>query len=71
MGVVTKDENIFSLCFTDDQVIVAQDKDDAAYMIQTVLEEDTTWGIASKNFFLGGGRLKRYLIIDVSEVEDL
>lgn len=59
MGVVTKDENIFSLCFTDDQVIVAQDKDDAAYMIQTGLEEYTTWGIAS-NFFLGGGRrLKR------------
>ena len=46
MGVpLSEVETLFTLCFADDQVVVAQDQDDAEYMIRKLVEEYRKWGL--------------------------
>ena len=46
MGVPSGDfETPFTLCFADDQVVVAQDQDDAEYMMRKLVEEYRKWGL--------------------------
>ena len=46
MGVPLGDlETLFTLCFADDQVVVAQDQDDAEYMMRKLVEEYRKWGL--------------------------
>ena len=39
MGIPIRDEYLFTLCFADDQVVIAQDEEDLSYMMRKLKEE--------------------------------
>lgn len=43
MGIEINDKYLYSLQFADDQVLVAQDKDDMKYMARKIYEEYEKW----------------------------
>lgn len=45
MGIPLTDSTLYTLCFADDQVIIAQDSEDLSYMMRKLLEEFTEWGL--------------------------
>lgn len=46
MGVPLNDEEtLYTLCFADDQVLIAQDQDDAEYMTRKLVAEYRKWGL--------------------------
>lgn len=45
MGVRLNDEKIHTLLFADDQLILAEDEDDANYMLRKLIEEYEQWGL--------------------------
>ena len=46
MGVPLEDGGtLYTLCFADDQVVVAQDEEDADYMTRKLVEEYRLWGL--------------------------
>nr|XP_018898501.1 PREDICTED: uncharacterized protein LOC109031450 [Bemisia tabaci] len=46
MGVPLEDGGtLYTLCFADDQVVVAQDEEDADYMTRKLVEENRIWGL--------------------------
>ena len=46
MGVPLNDrDTLFTLCFADDQVVIAQDADDAEYMTRKLVAEYRKWGL--------------------------
>ena len=45
MGVPIGDNMLYTLCFADDQVIIAQDYDDINYMTRKLIEEYQKWGL--------------------------
>ncbi|XP_030746812.1 uncharacterized protein LOC115875485 [Sitophilus oryzae] len=45
MGIEIDNESLFTLQFADDQIIVANDKDDMQYMLRKLIEEYGEWGL--------------------------
>jgi hypothetical protein len=46
MGLpINQDYNLYNLLFADDQVIIAQDTEDAEYMLRKLVEEYMIWGL--------------------------
>lgn len=46
MGIPLNDDTtLYTLCFADDQVIVAQDQEDLTYMTRKLIEEYKNWGL--------------------------
>lgn len=45
MGIPLTDYTLYTLCFADDQVVVAQDYDDLNYMARKLVEEYSEWGL--------------------------
>ncbi|XP_030761326.1 uncharacterized protein LOC115886365 [Sitophilus oryzae] len=45
MGIEIDNECLFTLQFADDQIIVANDKDDMQYMLRKLIEEYGEWGL--------------------------
>jgi hypothetical protein len=45
MGIPIGEQTLYTLLFTDDQVIVAADAEDVSYMTQKLEEEFTKWGL--------------------------
>jgi hypothetical protein len=46
MGILIAEETfLFALHFTDDQVVIAQDKEDAEYLCRKLKEEYQNWGL--------------------------
>ncbi|XP_075223844.1 uncharacterized protein LOC142325701 [Lycorma delicatula] len=45
MGVLMKENYIYNLLYADDQVILAEDKDDILYMIESLITEYKKWGL--------------------------
>ncbi|XP_039291037.1 uncharacterized protein LOC120352822 [Nilaparvata lugens] len=39
MGIPMREEHLFTLCFADDQVVIAQDEEDLSYMMRRLNEE--------------------------------
>ncbi|RZF33050.1 hypothetical protein LSTR_LSTR007966 [Laodelphax striatellus] len=39
MGIPIRGEHLFTLCFADDQVVIAQDEEDLGYMMRRLKEE--------------------------------
>jgi hypothetical protein len=46
MGLpINQDYHLYNLLFADDQVIIAQDIEDAEYMLKILVEEYIKWGL--------------------------
>lgn len=45
MGLPLNDNVLYTLCFADDQILVAQDYEDMNYMTRKLIEEYTKWGL--------------------------
>lgn len=46
MGIPLNDNTtLFTLCFADDQIVIAQDHEDLSYMTRKLIEEYTKWGL--------------------------
>jgi hypothetical protein len=46
MGLlINQDYNLYNLLFADDQVIIAQETEDAEYMLRKLVEEYMKWGL--------------------------
>lgn len=46
MGIPLNDNTtLYTLCFADDQVVIAQDRDDLNYMTRKLVEEYKKWGL--------------------------
>ena len=45
MGIPIQNTYVYSLSFTDDQVVLAQDHDDMAYVTRKLKEEYEEWGL--------------------------
>jgi hypothetical protein len=46
MGLpINQDYHLYKLLFADNQVIIAQDAEDAEYMLRKLVEEYMTWGL--------------------------
>lgn len=45
MGIPLNESILFTLCFADDQVVLAQDYEDLAYMTRKLVEEYEIWGL--------------------------
>ena len=45
MGVYVGDTCVYTLQFADDQIIIANDKDDIEYMTKKLQEEYKLWGL--------------------------
>jgi hypothetical protein len=41
---INQDYHLYNLLFADDQVIIAQDIEDADYMLRKLIEEYMKWG---------------------------
>jgi hypothetical protein len=60
MGLpINQDYDLYNLLFADDQVIIAQDTEDAEYMLRKLVEEYMKWGLQI-NF-----RKTEYLTLDL------
>jgi hypothetical protein len=60
MGLpINQDYDLYNLLFVDDQVIIAQDTEDAEYMLRKLVEEYIKWGL-QMNF-----RKTEYLTLDL------
>ena len=46
MGIPLIDNTVYTLCFADDQVVVAQDYHDMEYMTRKFIEEYKLWGLS-------------------------
>jgi len=46
MGIPIQNTYVYSLSFADDQVLLAQDRDDMEYMARKLKEEYGKWGLA-------------------------
>ena len=45
MGILLNDSILYTLCFADDQIILAQDYEDWEYMTRKLIEEYNKWGL--------------------------
>lgn len=45
MGIPLNDNIIYTLCFADDQIVLAQDQHDIEYMTRKLIEEYDKWGL--------------------------
>lgn len=45
MGIKIEEDFIYTLLFADDQLILAEDKEDVIYMIRKLIEEYVKWGL--------------------------
>ena len=46
MGIPLNDgTTLYTLCFADDQVVLAQDREDLEYMARNLIEEYSKWGL--------------------------
>lgn len=45
MGIQLEDGHLYTLLFADDQVVLAEDEDDASYMVRKLIEEYDDWGL--------------------------
>lgn len=45
MGIPLNDYVLYTLCFADDQIVLAQDYDDLEYMTRKLIEEYDKWGL--------------------------
>ncbi|XP_045480901.1 uncharacterized protein LOC123685289 [Harmonia axyridis] len=45
MGIPEAKNNLFTLRFADDQIVIAQDNDDLEYMARILIEEYKKWGL--------------------------
>lgn len=45
MGIPLENNNLFTLCFADDQIVIAQDYEDLEYMARKLIEEYEKWGL--------------------------
>lgn len=41
LGILVGNEYLYTLCFADDQLVIAQEPDDLSYMMKKLLEEYT------------------------------
>ena len=47
MGIPVQNTYVYSLNFADDQVLLAQVRDDMEYMVRKLKEEYEKWGLAT------------------------
>lgn len=56
MGIKVREDTLFTLCFTDDQIVITQDKEDVGYMIKNLQQEyvvaGLTMDVAKCEFFM-------------------
>lgn len=45
MGMPLNESILYTLCFADDQIVIAQDHDDMNYMMRKLIEEYEKWGL--------------------------
>ncbi|XP_030766854.1 uncharacterized protein LOC115890691 [Sitophilus oryzae] len=45
MGILLNDSILYTLCFADDQIILAQDYEDLEYMTRKLIEKYNKWGL--------------------------
>lgn len=72
MGVYIGDTCLYTLQFADDQVIIANDKDDIEYMARKLKEEYKQWGLeinTQKTKYLPIGAELSNIKIDTDEIE--
>ncbi|KAG8333849.1 hypothetical protein J6590_102119 [Homalodisca vitripennis] len=74
MGVLTGRDQIFTLLFADDQVVVAEDEEDLEYMLRKLTEEYEGWGLEvnmDKTQYLVIGREGRDLNINGNVIKNV
>lgn len=67
MGLPLNDSTLYTLCFADDQILVAQDYEDINYMTRKLVEEYAEWGLEvnlDKTEYMCIGGEHRDLIIE-------
>lgn len=45
MGLPLNEHILYTLCFADDQIVIAQEYDDMEYMTRKLIEEYNKWGL--------------------------
>jgi len=45
MGLPLNEHTLYTLCFADDQIVIAQEYDDMEYMTRKLIEEYNKWGL--------------------------
>jgi hypothetical protein len=45
MGIPLEGKTLYTLCFADVQILIAQDHDDVEYMTRKIIEEYRIWGL--------------------------
>ena len=48
MGVLVNSTALYTLCFVDDQILIAQDYKDLSYMTRKLFKEYKKWGLQNK-----------------------
>ena len=72
MGVYVGDTCVYTLQFADDQIIIANDKDDIEYMTKKLQEEYKLWGLeinTQKTKYLPIGAEPSNIKIGTDEIE--
>lgn len=64
MGIPINDKHLYHLLFADDQVIIAQDEEDASYLLRKVAEQYKQWGLK-----INYSKTK-YMSTDCGEISD-
>lgn len=68
MGIpLTDDSTLYTLCFADDQIVLAQDYEDLQYMSKKLIEEYKHWGLEvnlSKTEYMCVGGTQQDLILE-------
>ena len=68
MGVQIGEDNVHTLLFADDQIVLAEDRDDIEYMTRKLLEEYRRWGLeinlGKTEYMVAGGEGSNLVIDD-------
>lgn len=72
MGITLNNTSLYTLCFADDQIVLAQDYEDLQYMTRKLIEEYTKWGlrvnIAKTEYMCIGGTQQDLVLEEIQEI---
>ena len=73
MDIQIGNEILYTLLFADDQVLIAEDEDDASYMVRKLKEKNVKWGLEinfQKTEYLAFGEGGNDLILDNNSIRN-
>jgi len=71
MGISLNDTTLYTLCFADDQIVLAQDYEDLEYMTRKLIEEYNKWGLdvnLEKTRYMCIGGVQQDLILEDGQI---